>query len=78
MSNDQIAHNAIANAGWYIAHRLLAPLVEKDLLTNQEVISVLQDGVEANAAGGPTNQAAALLLEQIKTYHEKAAGLTTN
>ena len=75
---DQRTHNAAAHAGWWIAQRLLSLLVEKELLSHKDVIELLAQGVKALEGGGPTNKETALLLEQIKTYHEKATGLAAH
>jgi hypothetical protein len=70
---DQFANNAAALAGWWVAHRLLALLVERGLLTHQDAIQVLDEGEKACAAGDPNNQAAAALLKQAKAHHEEPA-----
>ncbi len=75
MDRTQVAHNATAHAGWWVAHRLLALLVERRVLTHADAIQILNEGAKASAGGGPVNKATALILEQIKTYHQKAAGL---
>jgi hypothetical protein len=75
---DQGTHNAAAHASWWISQRLLSLLVEKELLTHHDVIQLLSQGIKALEGGGPTNRATAVLLEQIKTYHEKATGLAAH
>ena len=68
---DQVVHNATAQAGWWVAHRLLALLVERGLITHKDAIQVLDDGVRACAEGDATNQTAAVLLKQAMTFHEQ-------
>ena len=66
---EQLTHNATAQAGWWVAHRLLALLVERGVLTHQDANQVLDEGVKACAGGDATNQSAALILKQAKTAH---------
>jgi hypothetical protein len=75
MTAHQTAHDAAANAGLLLAQRVMGLLVDKGVLSNEEVRQMLVQCIEAYQNGGPTNKATGMLFQQILTYYETAAGM---
>ncbi len=78
MPDYQQEHNAVGHAGWIVAHNLACLLIEKGVISHEDVIAMYRGTVDACVDGDPVLQSAAILLETQKTHHECYLGLVAN
>ena len=71
--DEQNAHNAPGPAGWWVAHRLLALMVERGLLSREKAVQVIEEGLKAFMGDDVSARAASALLGHAKSYYATAA-----